>query len=195
MKKSIIPLLSVLFLASCGTESMTDMQPNQEINENILLSKEVIENGFAVREETTASTSVIKNGARWQVTDQYLLFGTMADGLMTGFVLKEGVPVILTASGEVGFYFAGLSDPATPNGRPELGSINGFPIVSLVARVGGGELQLIGTGPTQVTGSGELILYVNDSFFGDNSGAWNVEVIYDCYPGNGFGDPNHYHCK
>jgi hypothetical protein len=135
------------------------------------------------------------NAARILVTDQYSLSGTASDGLATGFVLKEGVPAVITATGNVGFYFAGLGDPATPNGRPELGIFNGFPVVSLVARVGGGELQFVGTGPTQLTGSGELVFYINDTFFGDNSGSWNIEVTYDCYPGYGFGDKNHYHCK
>lgn len=198
MKKFLTPLLAILFLTSCGIESMTDMQPNQKIEDNALLGKEINENDFArlpTGQEAATSTTAKKAGDRWQVSDQYLLSGTAEHGLATGFVLKEGVPVIITASGEVGFYFAGLSDPATPNGRPELGSMNGFPIVSLVARVGGGELQFVGTGPKQLMGSGELVLYVNDNFFGDNSGAWTVEVSYDCYPGNGFGDPNHYHCK
>lgn len=198
MKKFSPPLIAILFMTSCGMESLTDMQPNQEIEDNGLLGKEINENDFArlpTGQEAATSTTAKKVGDRWQVTDQYLLSGTMADGLATDFVLKEGVPVTLSALGEVGFYYLGLADPATPNGRPELGSMNGFPIVSLVARVGGGELQFVGTGPTILTGSGELVLYVNDNFFGDNSGAWNVTVSYDCYPGNGLGDPNHYHCK
>ncbi len=195
MKKLLLPFLAILFLASCGMESMTDMQPNQNLNENLLLSKGINENGFIAQEDEAGSNSSDLNAARILVTDQYSLSGTASDGLATGFVLKEGVPAVITATGNVGFYFAGLGDPATPNGRPEIGIFNGFPVVSLVARVGGGELQFVGTGPTQLTGSGELVFYINDTFFGDNSGSWNIEVTYDCYPGYGFGDKNHYHCK
>lgn len=196
MKKFLTPLFAILFLFSCETESMTDMQPNQSLEDKALLSQEISENDFARLlngQETTTSAASQKD--KRQVTDQYLLPGTLEAGLATGFVLKEGLPVTVTASGLIVFYNGGNNNPATPNGRPDVQQYNGFPVVSLVASVGGGELQFIGTGPTQLTGSGELVLYVNDNFFSDNSGAWNVEVSYECYPGNGFGDQNHYHCK
>lgn len=196
MKKFLTPLFAILFLFSCETESMTDMQPNQSLEDKALLSQEISENDFARLlngQETTTSAASQKD--KRQVTDQYLLPGTLEAGLATGFVLKEGLPVTVTASGLIVFYNGGNNNPATPNGRPDVQQYNGFPVVSLVASVGGGELQFLGTGPTQLTGSGELVLYINDTFFSDNSGAWNVEVSYECYPGNGFGDQNHYHCK
>ncbi|MCL6257685.1 hypothetical protein M3O96_01205 [Aquiflexum sp. TKW24L] len=179
MKKILMPLLAVVFMTSCGMESMTDTQPNQNLENNLLLK-----NGFTAQEESSSLTDL--NSARVQVTDQYTILGTMSEGLATGFILNEGVPALITASGEVGFYFAGLGDPATPNGRPDAGSFNGFPVVSLVARVGGGDLQFVGTGPTQLTGSGEVVFYVNDSFFGDNSGSWNIQIAYECYHGPGY---------
>ena len=196
MKKILTPLFAILFLFSCETESMTDMQPNQSLEDKALLSQEISENDFARLlngQETTTSAASQKD--KRQVTDQYLLPGTLEVGLATGFVLKEGLPITVTASGLIVFYNGGNNNPATPNGRPDVQQYNGFPVVSLVARVGGGDLQFLGTGPTQLTGSGELVLYINDTFFSDNSGAWNVEVSYECYPGNGFGDQNHYHCK
>ncbi|GAA0877471.1 hypothetical protein GCM10009119_04390 [Algoriphagus jejuensis] len=177
---------------------MIDNHPDQEIAEKNTIamhSTKIEKTDFAGLHEDIESSSVNQSSKIWNVTDEYVLPGTTSDGLATGFTVKEGIPLLLTASGEVGFYFAGLTDPATPNGRPELGSINGLPLVSLVARVGDGEFQFVGTGPTQLTGSGELVLYVNDSFFGDNSGAWTVEVSYRCFPGYGLGDKNHYHCK
>ncbi len=197
MKKFLTPLFAILFLFSCGTESMTDMQPNLKIDEkgtSALLNKGTNPNDFDAQ-KGASSTETDINAARVLVTDQYLLPGTLEAGLATGFVLKEGLPVTVTASGLIVFYNGGNNNPATPNGRPDVQQYNGFPVVSLVARVGGGDLQFLGTGPTQLTGSGELVLYVNDTFFSDNSGAWNVEVSYECYPGNGFGDQNHYHCK
>lgn len=36
MKKLLVPFLALFFLASCGTESITDMQPDQEIRDGIL---------------------------------------------------------------------------------------------------------------------------------------------------------------
>jgi len=41
MKKLLVPFLAILFLASCGMESMTDMQPDQEITAEDLLSEGV----------------------------------------------------------------------------------------------------------------------------------------------------------
>jgi hypothetical protein len=195
MKKLLMPFLFIFMLSSCGMDSMNDVQPNLQIDENISAASS---NGDLEGKPAPGQDDIIlgtlKNDKK-QVTDQYQLLGTAVDGLATGFILKEGLPVTLTASGQVGFYFAGLSDPATPNGRPELGLLNGFPLISLIAKVGDGPMQFIGTGPQEITGSGELVLYVNDVFFADNSGFWNVEVSYDCFPGFGFGDKNHYHCK
>jgi hypothetical protein len=194
MKKLIIPFLVTLFLASCGMENMTDIQPDQKLEEKNAAAMSNKKNIDGQQESGILSNGK-GNGKSKQVMDIYTLQGTMADGLATGFILKPGLPVTLSASGQVGFYWAGLADPATPNGRPNVGFFNGFPLISLVARVGGGELQFIGAGPTQLTGSGELVLYINDNFFADNTGAWNVTVSYDCYPGYGYGDQNHYHCK
>jgi hypothetical protein len=184
MKKILMALLAVVFMTSCGMESMTDTQPNQNLENDLLLKNGLTENGFTSQEDGSSLTDL--NSARVQVTDQYTILGTMSDGLATGFILNEDVPAVITASGEVGFYFAGLGDPATPNGRPDAGFFNGFPVVSLVARVGGGDLQFVGTGPTQLTGSGEVVFYVNDTFFGDNSGSWNILIAYECYPGPGY---------
>ncbi|SEF61754.1 hypothetical protein SAMN03080598_00737 [Algoriphagus boritolerans DSM 17298 = JCM 18970] len=187
--------LSILFLSSCGMESIIDMEPNQLLDESVSATflNSNLEGKTVIGQDALNPETL--NEEKRQVTDQYQLLGTAANGLATGFILKEGLPVTLTASGLVGFYFAGLGDPATPNGRPELGPTNGFPLISLIAKVGDGPLQLIGSGPTQLVGSGELVLFVNDNFFGDNVGSWTVDVSYECFPGYGFGDQNHYHCK
>jgi hypothetical protein len=59
----------------------------------------------------------------------------------------------------------------------------------------------VGTGPTTLSGKGELVFAVNDDLFGDNSGGFLVTVSYKepgvtrtCWPGWGYGDDNHEHC-
>lgn len=53
----------------------------------------------------------------------------------------------------------------------------------------------VGAGPTELTGSGEVYFAVNDNYFPDNYGTgYDVTISYVCYPGNGNGDANHYHC-
>lgn len=184
MKKLLIPLITLVLLASCGIESMMDIQPVQDLDRDLLHRNPLGENGFNSQETEYGQSD--PSSARIQVVDEYTILGTDSDGLATGFVLKEGISATITASGQVGFYFAGLNDPATPNGRPDAGIFNGFPVVSLVARVGGGDLQFVGIGPTQLTGSGEVVFYVNDTFFSDNSGSWDIQIAYECYPGPGY---------
>ncbi len=60
MKKFLTPLFAILFLFSCGTESMNDMQPDLEIKDNILLSDEVDQNNIAARRSPESMISVCK---------------------------------------------------------------------------------------------------------------------------------------
>lgn len=199
MKKHLLPLVAVFLLTACGMEN-SDLRPMQKNGDNLAQTLQN-NNGvdlsplLAPGQETDRKKANKMPEGKKQVVDGYVIQGTANTGLATGFILKEGIPVTVSASGLVGFYFAGLGDPASPNGRPDVGLINGLPAISLIAKVGDGPLQFVGAGPTQLTGSGELVFFVNDNFFTDNTGAWNIEVKYDCYPGFGFGDKNHYHCK
>ena len=70
----------------------------------------------------------------------------------------------------------------------------GAPAWGLVGRVGGGPWVQIGTGPTRLSGTGELVFAVNDDLLADNSGSFTVTVSYSCWPGWGYGDENHTHC-
>lgn len=117
----------------------------------------------------------------------------------TGFVLKAGLPVTLTATGTAscapgcGPYDANGPGPISANCvfiAPSL------PPLSLIGQVGSGTPFEVGTGPTVVTGSGPLLLAYNDcaTQFGDNAGTFTVTATYTCQPGNGYGDANHYHC-
>lgn len=173
---------------------MSDMQPNQTLDSRNAVNQADF-SGQLLSENGIDGINSKKDEDKWKVTDEYVIEGINEGGLATGFFLKEGVPAVISASGLVGFYFAGLTDPSTPNGREDLFLFNGFPVVSLVARVGGGDLQFVGYGPTELTGSGEVVFYINDTYFPDNTGSFTIEISYDCYPGFGYEDPNHYHCK
>lgn len=105
----------------------------------------------------------------------------------TGFFLGPGQSVVITASGEAGYWQpVELGDTITPDGHPtikELGSAVApeLPALSLVGRVGDGPYQFIGSGPTRLSGTGELLLVANDQVtaFSDNSGSWQVEYNLD----------------
>jgi hypothetical protein len=106
----------------------------------------------------------------------------------TGIDLTNGQTVTITANGTV---TVGALIPAnnveTPAGKPELAGTGrpGGPLVaqglapwSLVGRIGSsGKPFEIGTSTTfTASDSGRLYLSVNDNYFGDNSGSWNVTV-------------------
>ena len=50
---------------------------------------------------------------------------------------------------------------------------------SLIARIGDGPWQEVGSGPTTVVGTGELYLDVDDDGYADNSGSWTATVTAD----------------
>lgn len=138
----------------------------------------------------------------------------------TGFDLKAGNPINVTASGTAQFcptagpVFGGCS--TTPDGpivNPNNPPPNPFPpggcapggagaplctanIGALIAVVGNGPAVLVGSGPTTLSGVGRLIFAYNDGYGDhyDNSGQYSVTITYLCQPGNGIGDQNHYHC-
>jgi hypothetical protein len=112
----------------------------------------------------------------------------------TGFTLKAGLPVTITASGTAdrGSGSTGPAGNGTP--CPSVCTGPGLPIGSLIGRVGTGQPFLVGPGPTTVSGDGTLYLAFNDGFYVDNSGFFVATISYACQPGNGFGDKNHYHC-
>ena len=99
----------------------------------------------------------------------------------TGLVLKSRAPVTVRAFGAVCPSGGACAGPdANPWG--------------LIARVGDGEWTQVGSGPTKVTGDGELVFAVNSDGLTGYTGGFLAIVSYDCYPGNGNGDANHYHC-
>jgi hypothetical protein len=136
-------------------------------------------------------------------TTTYAVSGSAVPGATTGLVLN-GDTVTLTATGAVCPY-SGAVCPG-PNGNSgydtNSSAYGGFPAPGapawgLVARVGSGAWTHVGSGPTPVSGTGQLQFAVNDDFLGDNSGSFTVTVNANsgsgCTPGWGNGDKNHTH--
>lgn len=118
----------------------------------------------------------------------------------TGFDLTAGVPVTISASGTASFCGPAYPQCFTdPDGAPAdlvvpHPLLPGYPDGELVAKVGDGPWVAVGSGPTEVSGSGRLLLAYNDDIYRDNSGGYTVTLSVTCQPGYGHGDKNHLHC-
>jgi hypothetical protein len=135
------------------------------------------------------------------VSNTYSVGGLTVPGASTGLVLTSGMKVTVTAGGAVCPYL-GSSCPG-PNGYGLLDTtqnpygsfpLPGAPAWGLVGRVGSGPWVQVGSGPTKLSGTGELVFAVNDNYLADNTGSFTVTVSYSCWPGWGYGDKNHTHC-
>jgi hypothetical protein len=104
----------------------------------------------------------------------------------TGVVLAGGQSVLVSGSGTV-FLTTNNGFPNDPDGgNPGNSTGNSLvpnsPYGCLAARVGSGSWACIGSGPTELTGTGEIQLAVNDDFaspgvgYDDNSGQFNVVI-------------------
>lgn len=97
----------------------------------------------------------------------------------SGIFLNAGSAVTITAAGAVSWYDAGT---APPNGalpwQPNFLAPSPTPGISLIARIGAGPWQFVGSGPTTLIASvdGVLQFAVNDSYYGDNGGAWVATI-------------------
>jgi hypothetical protein len=110
---------------------------------------------------------------------------TSAVPFLTGIVLN-GQSVVVTCSGTIDFGGGspGVCDGVSgyPGANLILGSGSNSPpymTVALIARVGTGPWQLVGSGPTLITGTGEIELAVNDApagGFSDNDAATHYNV-------------------
>ncbi len=121
-------------------------------------------------------------------------------GTPSGFTLKPGLPVTVTGTGSAspdGTHYTGPNGVTFWCATAQSDFLApGLPCFALVAKVGDGPWVMVGTGPVTLTGSGPLVFGYNDQLgaFGNNAGAYTATVTYACQPGNGYGDPNHYHC-
>jgi hypothetical protein len=138
-------------------------------------------------------------------SDAYSVAANVGSWQATGFTLKAGLPIVVTATGVAScgsspctggpagvcpWWIPDCVAPAgllVPGGKP----------FALYAQVGSGPPVFVGNGPTTLTGSGLLSFGYNDRLgtYGDNGGGFDVTVTYPCQPGNGNGDANHYHCS
>lgn len=135
------------------------------------------------------------------VAQHYTVDGLTIPGAETGFVVKPGLPVTVTAAGAVcpfgwNDFCPGPDGYAFDTTTSSFGAFTlpGAPAWGLVGRVGDGPWTQIGSGPTTLTGSGLLVFAINDDLLVDNIGTFTATVTYTCHPGNGYGDKNHYHC-
>jgi hypothetical protein len=108
-----------------------------------------------------------------------------ADISGTGFV-DTGVSVQRSASiSGSGTINIGFGDSDTPDGDPGAGACSTqcpaptLSFWSLIARIGNGPWQEVGSGPTTIVGTGELFLGVDDDGDADNSGDWTAAVTAD----------------
>jgi len=137
-------------------------------------------------------------------TGTYTVGSQTVPGVDTGVVLQNGQSVTVTATGIVCPNYQSLC--VGPDGNGSLDTtqsssyganlLPGAPAWGLVGRVGDGPWMQVGSGPTKLSGSGDVVFAVNDSLFGDNSGSFVVTLSSSgggCYPGNGYGDKNHDH--
>lgn len=101
----------------------------------------------------------------------------------TGLTLKPGTAITISASG----FWKSCNERTcwtTANGigirqvencsyiAPDLSAF------SLIARTGKTAPVFVGIGPATITGGGKLTFAINDCYFGDNIGGFNVTVIY-----------------
>lgn len=140
-------------------------------------------------------------GAPTTVSQTYTVGSLTVPGASTGLVLAGG-SVTVTGSGSVcpfGLFGACFGPNGTTSHDTTVSSYGGFvlpgaPAWGLVGRVGAGPWIQIGTGPTTLSGIGQVVLAVNDDLFSDNRGSFSATVSWSCWPGWGYGDKNHTHC-
>lgn len=106
----------------------------------------------------------------------------------TGFK-DSGVAVQGSASiSATGTINIGYGDDDTPDGAPTAVSCATlcpaptFTYWSLIARIGDGPWQEVGSGSTTIVGTGEVYLGVDDDGYSDNSGYWDATVVADPAP-------------
>jgi hypothetical protein len=137
----------------------------------------------------------------------YTVGSLVVPGVDTGYVVRKGKPVSVTATGT---FCPGTGFCAGPDGSPLGNSLDvtwggftlpGAPAYGLIARVGAGPWTHIGSGPTTLSGEGVLVFAVNDDLYPDNTGGFTVTVTDKrtgrpdgCYPGWGYGDDRREHC-
>ena len=118
------------------------------------------------------------------VSDAYTLGGLTIPGVNTGFVVKEGSPVTVTATGALcpwGGDFCPGADGFAPwdTTWSDYGgfALPGAPAWGLLGRVGDGPWVHVGSGPTTLSGGGVLAFAMNDDLLVDNTGVLHRDGV------------------
>jgi hypothetical protein len=100
----------------------------------------------------------------------------------TGLFLNADSTVTINAAGVVTYCGVGCS--SGPNGDPAAYVRPDFLVqdmigIALIARIGTGPWQFVGSGPTTLTASqaGTVQLAINDSYYADNAGGYTADVV------------------
>lgn len=97
----------------------------------------------------------------------------------TGLNVRRGEPLTINASGEIRITSPNgiTSSPAGSSDTNPGNPLPGVPTGALIGRIGNGQPFLIGNqSQVQAPAAGQLFLGINDSNFGDNEGAFQVQV-------------------
>jgi hypothetical protein len=97
----------------------------------------------------------------------------------SGVFLYVGDSLSITATGTVSWYNAGAASPGGALGcQGDFLAQCPVPGISLIARIGSGPWQFVGSGPTLLTAAtpGVVEFAVNDNDYGDNGDGWSVTV-------------------
>jgi uncharacterized repeat protein (TIGR03803 family) len=150
--------------------------------------------------EFSAVTPLLSNPEAdysWSISDYYFVVNPVTNSFPlpsdiswfdTGIALTNGEAITIAANGtiNVGALLNPNYDVETPAGQPGVTPGAGgatlapnLPAWSLIGMLGpNGTPFEVGTGTNfAVSTGGELYLSVNDNYFGDNSGAWNVSIV------------------
>jgi len=98
----------------------------------------------------------------------------------TGVSVEGSASIAASGTIDIGY---GPND--TPDGEPSAAACSTqcpeptFTYWSLIARIGNGPWQEVGSGPTTIFGTGEVYLGVDDDGYTDNSGDWTANVTAD----------------
>jgi hypothetical protein len=146
-----------------------------------------------------AAATALAAGPKKSESAQYTVASGGVPGVTTGFVLRPGETVTVTATGTVCAGLACVGPDGNRMWNTTTSGLLGFvapgkPAWGLVGRVGSGPWVQIGSGPTPLNGTGVVEFAVNDDWFVDNDGTFEATIWYTCWPGWGYGDKNHRHC-
>lgn len=147
-----------------------------------------------------SAAGVVSSGSA-AVAKVYPVDVSTVPGVDTGLVLSNGQSITVTATGTAcpfggSFYCVGPDgDTSLDITLPAGFLLRDAPPWGLVGRVGNGPWVQVGSGPTTLSGSGDLVFAMNDNSYGDNTGGFMVTVSLpdSCWPGYGNGDTRHDH--